>query len=131
MKKGISFLRNIVRLLVGILAVLGWLVLSTSSPLMALVLVALLCSCLAVRKSSWERLNITMDDLLDENVDLRSRLTKGIKPFGQNLVVVIRKGGAMDILKARQLSRESFLCDAVFNDATNLHATILKAKGMP
>ena len=278
MKKGISFLRNVVRLLIWILAVLGWLALLTSSPLMALVLVALLCSCLAGRKSSWahvvtrvvlwglailgglivilsplipgalvnanalriggngmsivvailsvnleresmgksnvwpsvssdfsgtlkdytkapdaetyfadlidsecvvnlswqifagagvtavsnrtafiqgdhnvwnvvagldesapdntpflftRNLNITMEDLRDENVDLRSRLARRINPFGRNLVVVIRKGGAMDILKARQLTRESFVGDAVFNAATNRHATILKAKSMP
>jgi hypothetical protein len=71
-----------------------------------------------------------MEDLRDENVDLRSRLARRINPFGRNLVVVTRKGGAMDMLKAGQLSRESFLGDAVFNDATNRHATILKAKGM-
>jgi len=76
-------------------------------------------------------LNITMEDLRNENVDLRSRLSKRINPFGRNLVVVIRKGGAMDIRKARQLSRKSILGDAVFNDLTNRHATILKAKGMP
>ena len=76
-------------------------------------------------------LNITMDDLRNEDVDLRSRLDDRIKPFGPNLVVVVRKGGATEVLKARQLTRENFLGAAVFNDATNRHATILKAKGVP
>jgi hypothetical protein len=37
----------------------------------------------------------------------------------------------METLTARRLTRESFLGAAVFNNATNRHATILKAKGMP
>lgn len=76
-------------------------------------------------------LNITMDDLRDESVVLRSRLDKQIKPFGLNLVVVVRKGGAMESLRGRQLTRENFLGSGVFNNATNRHATILKAKGLP
>ena len=73
-------------------------------------------------------LNITMDDLRNENVDLRTRLDARMKPFGREFVVVVRKGGAMEVLKRRRLTREAFLGGTVFNQTTNRHATVLKAK---
>ena len=76
-------------------------------------------------------LDITMDDLRNENVDLRTRLDARMKPFGREFVVVVRKGGAMEVLKRRRLTREAFLGGAVFNQTTNRHATVLKAKIRP
>lgn len=75
-------------------------------------------------------LNITMDDLRNEKVDLRSRLDSTIRPFGDLLVVFVTKGSAMKSLKAKKLTRENFLGGSVFNAVTNRSATILKAKGM-
>jgi len=76
-------------------------------------------------------LDITMDDLRDENVDFRTRLDARMKPFGREFVVVVRKGGAMEVLKRRRLTREAFLGGAVFNQTTHRHATVLKAKIRP
>ncbi|NLE41773.1 MAG: hypothetical protein GX615_08085, partial [Lentisphaerae bacterium] len=77
-------------------------------------------------------LDITMDDLRNENVDLRTRLDARMKPFGREFVVVVRKGGAMEVLKRRRLTREAFLGGTVFNQTTNRHATVvLKAKIRP
>ncbi|NLE40761.1 MAG: hypothetical protein GX615_02890 [Lentisphaerae bacterium] len=73
-------------------------------------------------------LDITMDDLRDEDVNLRKRLDARKKPFGRKYVVVVRKGGSMEVLNRRDLTREVFLCGTVFNSATNRHATVLKAK---
>jgi hypothetical protein len=73
-------------------------------------------------------LDITMDDLRDEDVNLRTKLDARKKPFGREVIVVVRKGGAMEVLKRRDLTREAFLGGAVFNAATNRHATVLKAK---
>jgi len=76
-------------------------------------------------------LDITMDDLRNENVELRTRLDARMKPFGREFVVVVRKGGAMEVLKRRRLTREAFLGGAVFNQTTHRHATVLKAKIRP
>jgi hypothetical protein len=73
-------------------------------------------------------LDITMDDLRNENVDLSTRLDARMKPFGREFVVVVRKGGAMEVLKRRRLTRKTFLGGTVFNQTTNRHATVLKAK---
>ena len=73
-------------------------------------------------------LNITMDELRNEKVDLRSRLDPGIKPFEDLLVVVVTKGGAMRLLKKRHLTRGNFFGNSVFNTLTNRNATILKTK---
>lgn len=73
-------------------------------------------------------LDISIDDLRDDNVNLRKRLDARKKPFGREFVVLVRKGGAKEVLKRRDLTREAFLGGTVFNSATNRHATVLKAK---
>ena len=76
-------------------------------------------------------LNMTMDDLRNEKLDLRSRLDPTVKPFGDLLVVVVTKGGRMLLLKKRLLTRGTFLGEGVFNTITNRNATILKTKVLP
>lgn len=77
-------------------------------------------------------LNITVDDLRNASVELEKRLDPGIKPFGGGFVVVVTKGGAMNIIKPDLLrNRSVFLGKTGFTGKNNQHATILKAKGMP
>lgn len=75
-------------------------------------------------------LNITVDDLRNEHVALRSRFDDRSKPFGRKGVVLITKGGQAKFFTSKQLTRKRFLGSGVFNATTNNRAVILKAKAV-
>lgn len=76
-------------------------------------------------------LNITIADLRDDRIRLKSKLDRKIVPFGKERVVWITKGGVMQVLPRRSLNRTLFSGSSAFNAEINPNAKVLKAKGMP
>lgn len=78
-------------------------------------------------------LNITVQDLRDGTWDtgIQSKLDHKIKPFGDERVVYITKGGAMQQFPRVYLRNPAIFSRGAFDHGDNRNAKVLKAKGMP